>query len=72
MKKIGLKRAEDVRALAEKIVLEGMNGKAAEDLMEHLDEELRREGNLLNPGTTADFVSAAIFCKLVSMQFGEE
>ncbi|MFQ5831660.1 MAG: triphosphoribosyl-dephospho-CoA synthase [Candidatus Thorarchaeota archaeon] len=71
-KKVGRKRAEDVRALAERIVLEGMNGRATEDLMEHLDEELRREGNLLNPGTTADFVSAAIFCKLVSMQFGEE
>ena len=66
-----MKRAEEVRALAEKIVSNGMNGKDTDDLMTHLDDELRREGNLLNPGTTADFVSAAIFCKLVAMEFGK-
>ncbi|MHA2069391.1 MAG: triphosphoribosyl-dephospho-CoA synthase [Candidatus Thorarchaeota archaeon] len=69
LKKAGLKRAEEVRSLAENIVGNGMNGKETDDLMAHLDEELRREGNLLNPGTTADFVSAAIFCKLVAMEF---
>ncbi|MFX1265017.1 MAG: triphosphoribosyl-dephospho-CoA synthase, partial [Promethearchaeota archaeon] len=68
-KKAGLERAEEVRALAARIVLDGMNGKATDDLLDHLDIVLREEGNLLNPGTTADFVSAAIFCKLISMQF---
>ncbi|MHA2140636.1 MAG: triphosphoribosyl-dephospho-CoA synthase [Candidatus Thorarchaeota archaeon] len=71
LKKVGFKRAEEVRALAEIIVSNGMNGKEADDMMAHLDEELRREGNLLNPGTTADFVSAAIFCKLVAMEFNQ-
>ncbi|MFW9847428.1 MAG: triphosphoribosyl-dephospho-CoA synthase, partial [Candidatus Thorarchaeota archaeon] len=70
LKKAGLQRAEEVRALAENIVSDGMNGKDTDDLMTNLDAELRKEGNLLNPGTTADFVSAAIFCKLVSMEFG--
>ncbi|MFX0053543.1 MAG: triphosphoribosyl-dephospho-CoA synthase [Promethearchaeota archaeon] len=70
LKKAGIKRAEEVRVLAEKIVSNGMNGKDTDDLMAHLDDELRREGNLLNPGTTADFVSAAIFCKLVAMEYG--
>nr|KXH70578.1 MAG: hypothetical protein AM324_09835 [Candidatus Thorarchaeota archaeon SMTZ1-83] len=68
-KKAGLERAEEVRSLAAKIVLEGMNGKATDDLLDHLDMVLREEGNLLNPGTTADFVSAAIFCRLISMQY---
>jgi len=71
LKKVGAKRAEKVRTLAEKIVNNGMNGKETNDLMAHLDDELRRDGNLLNPGTTADFVSAAIFCKLVAMEFGD-
>jgi triphosphoribosyl-dephospho-CoA synthase len=71
LKKAGLKRAEEVRSLAAKIVGNGMNGIESEDLLAHLDDELRREGNLLNPGTTADFVSAAIFCKLVAMEFGK-
>ncbi len=70
LKKAGMKRAEEVRTLAEKIVSNGMNGRETDDLMDHLDDELRREGNLLNPGTTADFVSAAIFCKLIAMEYG--
>ncbi|MHA2072531.1 MAG: triphosphoribosyl-dephospho-CoA synthase, partial [Candidatus Thorarchaeota archaeon] len=70
LKKAGMKRAEEVRTLAAKIVSNGMNGRETDDLMEHLDDELRREGNLLNPGTTADFISAAIFCKLVAMEYG--
>jgi triphosphoribosyl-dephospho-CoA synthase len=69
-KKAGLERAEEVRSLAARIVVDGMNGIATYDLLDHLDDVLREEGNLLNPGTTADFVSAAIFCKLISMQFG--
>jgi triphosphoribosyl-dephospho-CoA synthase len=70
LKKAGIRIAEEVRSLAERIVGNGMNGVESEDLLAHLDDELRREGNLLNPGTTADFVSAAIFCKLVAMEFG--
>ena len=71
LKKAGIKIAEEVRSLAERIVGNGMNGVESEDLLAHLDDELRKEGNLLNPGTTADFVSAAIFCKLVAMEFGK-
>jgi triphosphoribosyl-dephospho-CoA synthase len=68
-KKAGEKRAEEVRALAEKTMNAWNHDRGPIELMIHLDEELRKEGNLLNPGTTADLVSAGIFCKLVALDF---
>jgi triphosphoribosyl-dephospho-CoA synthase len=68
-KKAGEKRAEEVRALAEKTMKAWNHDRGPVELMIHLDEELRKEGNLLNPGTTADLVSAGIFCKLVALDF---
>ncbi|OLS31625.1 MAG: 2-(5''-triphosphoribosyl)-3'-dephosphocoenzyme-A synthase [Candidatus Thorarchaeota archaeon AB_25] len=68
-KKAGEKRAEEVRALAEKTMKAWNHDRGPIELMIHLDEELRKEGNLLNPGTTADLVSAGIFCKLVALDF---
>lgn len=69
IKKAGAKQAEDVRLLAEKVMKESSENQKGEEMLALLDEELRREGNTLNPGTTADLVSAAIFCKLVSLSF---
>ena len=68
-KKAGEKQAEDVRALAEKTMNAWNQDTGPLELMIHLDEELRKEGNLLNPGTTADLVSAGLFCKLVALEF---
>jgi triphosphoribosyl-dephospho-CoA synthase len=68
-KKAGEKRAQEVRALAEKTMKAWNQDSGPLELMIHLDEELRKEGNLLNPGTTADLVSAGIFCKLVALDF---
>ncbi len=69
IKKAGEKRAEEVRSLAEKIMISWDQVSNPMKVMIQLDSELREEGNLLNPGTTADLVSAAILCKLVSLEF---
>lgn len=68
-KKAGEQRAEEVRALAEKIMSAWNHSSGPVEVMFQLDIELRREGNLLNPGTTADLVSTAILCKLVALEF---
>jgi triphosphoribosyl-dephospho-CoA synthase len=70
-KKAGEKRAEEVRTLAEKVMMAWNQKSDPIDVMVKLDRELRMEGNLLNPGTTADLVSTAILCKLVSLEFPE-
>ncbi|MGY5852404.1 MAG: triphosphoribosyl-dephospho-CoA synthase [Candidatus Thorarchaeota archaeon] len=64
VKKAGSETAERVRAIAADILEQ--DGKKALVLIENLEKELTRDGNLLNPGTTADLISAAIFCKLVN------
>jgi triphosphoribosyl-dephospho-CoA synthase len=68
-KKAGEQRAEDIRALAEKTMNAWNQDSGPLELMKSLDEELRREGNVLNPGTTADLVSAGIFCKLAALDY---
>ncbi|MHA2204763.1 MAG: triphosphoribosyl-dephospho-CoA synthase [Candidatus Thorarchaeota archaeon] len=69
VKKAGADRAENVRALAQRIIEENPEGATGGSLMAQLDKELRKEGNLLNPGTTADLVSAAILCKLIAVSY---
>ena len=64
-------RAEKIRQLAEKTMNAWNHETGPLELMVHLDNELRIEGNLLNPGTTADLVSAGILCKLVALSFPE-
>jgi triphosphoribosyl-dephospho-CoA synthase len=71
-KKAGTEQAEKVRALAARVVGEGFEKLEAKTLLEQLDAQLRKEDNLLNPGTTADLVSAAILCRLVSIVFVEK
>lgn len=70
-KKAGEKRAEKIRQLAEKTMKAWNHETGPFELMVRLDNELRMEGNLLNPGTTADLVSAGILCKLVALNFPE-
>ena len=71
-KKAGAEQAEKVRTLAAQVVEEGFEERETRTLLEQLDAQLRKEDNLLNPGTTADLVSAAILCKLVSVVFGNK
>ncbi|MHA3964548.1 MAG: triphosphoribosyl-dephospho-CoA synthase [Candidatus Thorarchaeota archaeon SMTZ1-45] len=71
-KKAGKKQAEIVRRLAERTMKAWNQDTGSLELMKKLDDELRKEGNLLNPGTTADLVSAGIFCKLVTLDFSKD
>ena len=69
VKKAGRDRADEIQHLA-KTTMEGWSEEQGpEKLINNLDMVLRKEGNLLNPGTTADIVSIAAFCRLVSLTF---
>jgi triphosphoribosyl-dephospho-CoA synthase len=68
-KKAGPEQAERVRDLAARVIQEGFEKLEARAILEQLDSQLREDGNLLNPGTTADLVSAAILCKLASVVY---
>ncbi len=71
IKKAGRARAEEIRALAEITMKNWSEINGPEELIVKLDESLRQEGNLLNPGTTADIISTAVFCRLVSLTYPE-
>lgn len=65
-RKQGRQAAEDISSAAEQIVsLGGVFGEQGRRAISKLDEELRREGNSLNPGTTADLVAATLFVALL-------
>ncbi len=68
-KKAGPEKAEQVRAMAKRVLEEQGGESRPGELLRRFDEMLRRDGNRLNPGTTADLVSAATFCKLVSLTY---
>lgn len=69
IKKAGRAPAEEIRRLAEETMLNWREACGSEELILSLDEALRKEGNMLNPGTTADIISAAVFCRLVSLEY---
>jgi len=69
VKKAGRKRAVEIQLLAETTMNNWSEKEGPENLIVSLDKILREEGNLLNPGTTADIVSAATFCRLVSLTY---
>lgn len=71
IKKAGRAQAEEVRVLAESAMRDWSEICGPEELIVKLDEALRQEGNLLNPGTTADIISTAVFCRLVSLTYPE-
>jgi triphosphoribosyl-dephospho-CoA synthase len=60
-RKVGTEKAREVSSMAEEVLhlggLETPNGKKS---LSEFDLRLRESGNLLNPGTTADIVAAAL------------
>jgi triphosphoribosyl-dephospho-CoA synthase len=69
IKKAGRERAEEIQRLADEAIRNWSKPGDVSETISELDQVLRKEGNLLNPGTTADLVSAAVFCRLVSLSF---
>ena len=69
VKKAGRKRAKEIQLLAETTMNNWSEKEGPENLIMSLDDILREESNLLNPGTTADIVSAATFCRLVKLTY---
>jgi len=69
VKKAGRNRAEEIQQLAKTTMEAWSEDEGSEKLILNLDAILREEGNLLNPGTTADIVSAATFCRLVKLTY---
>lgn len=60
-RKVGLKRACEVSAMAEEVLKSGgLKTPAGREKLHEFDTMLRKEGNLLNPGTTADIIAAAL------------
>lgn len=63
VKKAGMEWAKRVQAHAQRVVQNEFD----KNTMDDLDRLLTREGNRLNPGSTADLVSAGMFCRLVEI-----
>ncbi len=66
IKRAGMEAALDVQRSATQILHEELK---SIDQIQHLDRMLRARGNLLNPGTTADLVSAAVFVRLLELEY---
>ncbi|MHA1420966.1 MAG: triphosphoribosyl-dephospho-CoA synthase [Candidatus Thorarchaeota archaeon] len=69
VKKAGRNRAMEIQQLARTTMDNWSEDQGPESLINSLDRVLREESNLLNPGTTADIVSIAAFCRLVNLTF---
>ncbi|TXT55134.1 MAG: hypothetical protein BAJATHORv1_40043 [Candidatus Thorarchaeota archaeon] len=70
IKKAGEKKANEIMYFARDILAIYENSRSPITKLMELDALLREEGNILNPGSTADLISAAIFCRLLELQFG--
>lgn len=61
-RKLGMKKSKKVSAKARKVLQAGgIYTKEGRQKTKQLDEYLRSDGNKLNPGTTADLVTAGLF-----------
>ena len=69
VKKAGRDRAVEIQLLAKTTMDRWSVKNGSENLIISLDKVLREEGNLLNPGTTADIVFVATFCRLVEITY---
>jgi triphosphoribosyl-dephospho-CoA synthase len=66
-RKVGLERAKEVSAIANEILhCGGLKTVEGRERLLKFDSELRKEGSLLNPGTTADIIAAALALAVLS------
>jgi len=66
-RKVGLKRAREVSAVAAEVLKNGgLKTAVGRERLREFDAMLRRESNLLNPGTTADIIAAALALAVLS------
>jgi triphosphoribosyl-dephospho-CoA synthase len=72
IKKAGRDRALEIQKLASSVMNNWSEDQGPEELIVNLDHSLREEENLLNPGTTADIVSVATFCRLISLTYPKD
>lgn len=60
-RKVGIERAREVSSMAKEVLkLGGLETSQGRKKLNEFDRELRKKGNLLNPGTTADIIAAAL------------
>jgi triphosphoribosyl-dephospho-CoA synthase len=68
IRKCGIDLASRVQQRAQQVLqLIETNDPTAQQQILLFDQYLRSDGNRLNPGTTADLIAAALFCRLVSL-----
>ena len=61
IRKVGIEKAREVSAKAKRILeLGGLQTPSGKESLRNFDYELRRSDSLLNPGTTADIIAAAL------------
>jgi triphosphoribosyl-dephospho-CoA synthase len=66
-RKVGLKKAREVSAVAAEVLKNGgLKTAVGRERLREFDAMLRRENNLLNPGTTADIIAAALALTVLS------
>lgn len=59
-RKTSIEKAVEVSTLAKEILKLGFETASGKERLTKFDKELRRSSNLLNPGTTADIIAAAL------------
>lgn len=66
-RKTGIERAREVSAMAKEVLkLGGLETSRGRKRLHEFDHELRESSNLLNPGTTADIIAAALALTVLS------
>jgi len=60
-RKVGIEKAREASFMAEEVLKRGgLETSEGKSRLSELDKELRKSSNLLNPGTTADIIAAAL------------
>jgi triphosphoribosyl-dephospho-CoA synthase len=66
-RKTNIQKAREVSLRAKEVVeLGGVETPAGKEALDKLDKELRKHSNILNPGTTADIIAAALAVKVLA------
>ena len=66
-RKTNIQKAREVSLRTKEVVeLGGVETSAGKKALNKLDKELRKQSNLLNPGTTADIIAAALAVKVLA------